>query len=314
MVAEFECAGVYHSLMGLTRQRDRKFRRALAVLRRFPNRSAILCLVDFASYARQPDRELDLVTGALLIAQDAFPALDLSRERRRIRELSEPLVGIGLESQSASVQARALSDHLHIACGFRGNTDKYHDPDNSFLNLVIERRVGIPISLAVVYLSVAERVGIHARGIGFPGHFLVRVDTARETIVIDPFFGGEMLDRDRLVHLLRRVAPRAAFAVEMLDPASTRQMIARMLINLRALYAARGDAGRLLVVLDRLVDLMPEAYEEIRDRGFLCAKLGARAAAVSDLRRYLEALPHADDAEMVRQALANLDTAVALPD
>lgn len=264
--------------------------------------------MEFAAYAQKPDRELDLVTGALLIARDAFPGLDMDRERGRLDALSKPLLGCGLERQPAAVQARALADHLHVGCGFRGNAENYHDPDNSFLNVVLERKLGIPISLAVVYVSVAERVGLRANGIGFPGHFLVRVDDGQSMTVMDPFFGGELLDREALEGLLHRAAPRASLSEDMLDPAPARHVVARMLMNLRTLYAARGDAGRLLVVLDRLVDLIPEAYEEIRDRGFLYARLGARSAAALDLRRYLDALPHAEDAFDVRRALGKLET------
>jgi len=263
--------------------------------------------LDFASYARRPDPELDLVTGALLIARDAFPGLDLERERSRLDALSAPLLGCGLERQPAVVQARALADHLHGGCGFRGNAENYHDPDNSFLNVVLQRKLGIPISLAVVYVSVAARIGVRAQGIGFPGHFLVRVDDGRSTVVMDPFFGGELLDRQALEGLLHRAAPKAALSDDMLDPAPARHVVARMLMNLRTLYAARGDAGRLLVVLDRLVDLIPEAYEEVRDRGYVYARLGARASAAADLRRYLDVMPHADDADSVRRAIAKLE-------
>lgn len=263
--------------------------------------------VDFASYARLPDRDLDLVTGALLIAKDAYPGLSLEHERRRLDEISRPLLGQGLERESAVVQAKALGAHLYGVFGLRGNAENYHDPDNSFLNVVLDRRLGIPISLAVIYLAVADRVGVRARGVGFPGHFLVRVDDGRTTVILDPFFGGELLDRSALAGLLRRVAPRAVLTDAMLDAAPTRNVIARMLLNLRTLYAARADAGRLLVTLDRLVDLLPEAYDAIRDRGYVYARLGAHAAALADLRRYVDVMPHADDAAEVQRAIANLE-------
>lgn len=264
--------------------------------------------MDFSSYAAKPESELDLLTGALLIAKDAYPALNLDEERARIDILAQPLKAQGLERESAHVQAQALSRLLHEAYGLRGNTENYHDPDNSFVNVVLDRKLGIPISLAVVYLAVADRVGIRARGIGFPGHFLVRVDDPRGTVVMDPFFGGELLDRPALEGLLHRVAPRMTFSEEMLDPAPARHVVARMLMNLRTLYAARGDSGRLLVALDRLVDLVPEAHEEARDRGYLYARLGARDAALADFQRYLSALPHADDASEVKRAISQLES------
>lgn len=269
--------------------------------------------LDFAVYARRPEAELDLLTGALLIARDAYPALDFEHERGRLDELSRPLLGAGIHREPAIVQARVLREHLHSGHGFRGNAENYHDPDNSFLNVVLDRKLGIPISLAAVYVEVAARAGVCAQGVGFPGHFLIRVDDGRTTVILDPFFGGEVLDRDALEGLLRRAAPRAALSEGMLDPARPRHIIARMLMNLRTLYAARGEAGRLLVVLDHLVDLIPEAYDELRDRGYLYARLGARSSAVADLRRYLEVLPHADDAGEVRRAIKNLEGDLGAP-
>lgn len=262
--------------------------------------------VDFPSYARQSDRELDLLTGALLIARDAYPLLDPAAEERRLDELAEPLRARGLGELPASLQAKALADYLYVSCGFRGNVDQYHDPDNSHLNIVLERRLGIPISLAIVYMEVARRVGVRAGGVGFPGHFLVRIEDDSGSLIVDPFFGGDTLDRAALQELLQRTAPRMTMREEMLQSIPVRHMITRLLMNLRAIYAARGDGGKLLVVLDHLIDLVPDAVDEMRDRGYLYARLGAPHAAVADLTRYAEALPHAGDAAEVRQAIEKL--------
>lgn len=263
--------------------------------------------MDFLAYARQSDPELDLLEGAVLIAQLAYPALERAAEARRLDQLAAPLIGRGLGRLPVVAQARALADHLHLGCGFRGNTEAYHEPENSFLNRVLERKLGIPISLAVVYIEVARRVGLDAHGVGFPGHFLVRVDSQHDSAIVDPFFGGELLDRAALTGLLHRAAPRMALVDEMLAPVGVRQIVTRMLINLRSIYAARGDAGRLLVVLDRLVDLMPDAADEIRDRGYLCARLGAPRAAAADLKHYLDALPNAGDVAEIREAIERLE-------
>ncbi|MFZ5894059.1 MAG: SirB1 family protein [Myxococcota bacterium] len=262
----------------------------------------------FSSFAQQPDRDLDLVEGAVAVARIAYPGLEVSAVRARLDELAAPLIPLGLARLPAAAQARALADHLYRVHGFRGNQEAYLDPQNSFINAVLERRLGIPITLAVVYVEVARRLGVVARGVGFPGHFLVRIDDARDTVVIDPFFGGEILDRGALSDLLRRVAPRMNLRDEMLDPASVRHIVARMLMNLRGIYAARADSGRLLAVLDHLIDLMPDAADEVRDRGFLCARLGAPQFAVADLRHYLDALPHAGDVAEVRRAIERLES------
>ena len=268
--------------------------------------------VDFRSYATRPDDELLLLDGAVHIARLAYPGVDPEKESARLDELARPLLGRGLERRPLLVQARAMADHLYVASGFRGNVESYHDPDNSFINVVMERRLGIPISLAVIYLEVARRVGLEAHGVGFPGHFLVRLDAGPDTVVVDPFFGGEILDRAALANLLRRGAPRGTLVDAMLDPVSVRQILTRMLINLKSIYAARGEAGRLLAVLDHLADILPDAVDEVRDRGFLYARLGAPRAAVEDLKSYVQALPHAGDVPEIRRLIARLEAELAV--
>jgi regulator of sirC expression with transglutaminase-like and TPR domain len=264
--------------------------------------------VDFAAFARKPDAQVDVLEGAVLIARDAYPGLELEKERLRLDRLSEPLAGLGIEHLPAFGQARALGEYLYVTAGFRGNAEHYHEPENSFINVVLDRKLGIPITLAIVYLEVATRLGVRARGVGFPGHFLIRVDDPSGPVFVDPFFGGDILDAAALDALLKRSAPRAAVSPGMLEAVSPRQIVMRMLMNLRAIYAARAEPGRLLLVLDHLVDLMPDAADEIRDRGYLCARLGATSAAVADLRRYVAALPNAEDASQVRRAIDRLET------
>src|SRR5690606_9939013 len=132
--------------------------------------------VDFAAYAAQPDGELDLLEGALLVAGDAHPGLDHARVSREIEALAEPLRRRGVAELPAAAQARVLADQLFVAAGFRGNETDYYDPRNSFLDDVIARRTGIPISLSILYVEVARRAGVSASPVGFPGHFLVRID------------------------------------------------------------------------------------------------------------------------------------------
>lgn len=263
--------------------------------------------MEFRSYAERADSEDALLEGAVHVARLEYPGLVLAEIAHALDELAAPLVPLQLASQPLDAQADALAEHLHVRCGFRGNVANYHEPENSFINLVIDRRVGIPISLSLVYMEVARRAGVRARGLGFPGHFLVRLDDDFETRVIDPFFGGKRLDRHGLEDLLRRIAPGLAFSQEMLQPASTPQMIVRMLMNLRAIYAARAETGRLLAVLDHLIDLLPDAIEEVRERGLIYAKLGARDAALADLRRYLRELPQAGDGAEIRRLLERLE-------
>ena len=262
--------------------------------------------MDFPAYAAQPDHALDLLTGALLIATDAYPSLDWAEQEAALEELSAPLARLGLAELRAAAQARALSDHLALRCGFRGNTEEYYDPRNSYLNEVLQRRRGIPISLAVVYIEVARRAGAKLSGVGFPGHFLVRVDGASGPVVMDPFNGGQVLSEEALSDLLRRANYRQPFSRDMLSPTPVRHVIARMLMNLRGIYATQGDYARLLLVIDRFLDLMPESTEELRDRGYLWARLGAPEAALRDLESYVERLPNAGDVADVRLTIERL--------
>jgi regulator of sirC expression with transglutaminase-like and TPR domain len=260
--------------------------------------------VDFRAYAAQPDHELELLEGALLVAADARPGLNPVAIAAELDALAEPLVGQRLGKLSARQQATALAARLFGVGGFRGNTRDYHDPKNSFLDEVLARRTGIPISLSVLYVEVARRAGVCASPVGFPGHFLACIDGPDQRLVVDPFHGGGTLDAMALSALLRRSGSKLAYNAGMIGPTPVRQVVARMLTNLRGIYASRGEYARLLVIFDRLIDLLPDAPEELRDRGLLFGRLGAPDAAVGDLTRYLELLPHAGDAPEVRNWIA----------
>lgn len=270
--------------------------------------------MEFRDYARSTDDRLDLLTGALLIARDAHPGLDLDAERRRLDELAAPLARRGLSRLPPTVQARLLSDYLYVVCGFHGTRGDYYSPGNSFLNEVLDRKSGIPITLAVVYIEVARRLGVSASGVGFPGHFLVRLDAPpgelaaerNEPVIVDPYRQGRLLDATALRELLRRAKVRSALSNDMLAAAPTRHVVARMLMNLRGIYAERGDTARLLLVLDRLIDLLPHLTSEVLERAGLYEQLGAPAAALADFRRYLEIDPSGEGAEAARRAVERL--------
>jgi regulator of sirC expression with transglutaminase-like and TPR domain len=257
--------------------------------------------LDFHAYAEQPDDELDLLEGALLIAKDAYPGLDPVLVEADLDALADPLVKARVAEMPAPIQARALQEHLFVRLGFRGNRDDYYDPKNSFLNEVVARRMGIPISLSLVYVEVARRAGVVASPVGFPGHFLARIDDHDRRVVIDPFHGGESLDVVALAELLRRAGSKLRYSADMIAATPVRHVVARMLMNLRGIYASRGEYARLLVVLDRLIDILPDASEELRDRGLLLGRLGAPEAAARDLDTYVERQPHASDVPEVRR-------------
>jgi regulator of sirC expression with transglutaminase-like and TPR domain len=272
--------------------------------------AALVRAATFEQLAALPDECIDVAAGAALIARDTYASLDVERLLARFDALAAPLASRDLASLPPEAQAEALSQHLSETLGFRGNEADYYDPRNSLLPDVLERKLGIPITLALVYGEVARRVGVRARGVSFPGHFLVRVD-ARERddapVVVDPFFGGRRLDEGGLKRLLARSAPSQTLVPsEHLAVASARTMLVRMLINLKWIHATRGDFARALLALDRIISLQPDSVPALRERGMLAARLGSVEAARADLSRLLELVPQAPDASSIRQRLEEL--------
>ena len=207
---------------------------------------------------------------------------------------------------------RLLNRFFFQELGFSGNVNDYYDPRNSYVHCVLETRRGIPITLALLYVELANQVGLDACGISFPGHFLAKVHMPQGEIVIDPFTGQSM-SRDALDALLvpyRRRGARSGLGEaplgSFLQPARPREVIARMLRNLKEVFRSSQDAARLLAVAERLVILLPDAWEERRDRGLVHAALGARFPAMADLAGYLEHAPDAPDRPAIRKRLAEL--------
>ncbi len=232
---------------------------------------------------------------AIWLAQDTYPTCDASSILASLDQLGSELKSFGdLASKSPLVQARSLADFLHRRHGFVGDEDTYSDPRNSYLNEVLTRKKGIPISLSVVAIAVGSRAGVQVEGIGFPGHFLARVG-GPEGVFIDPFHGFRPLSSEELHELARRyLGPNHTATPDVLGPVSTKALIVRMLANLKRVYEERGDHARALVVCDRLVDLAGEP-RFLRDRGLHALALGSVELGRKDIRRYLEESPNADD-------------------
>jgi regulator of sirC expression with transglutaminase-like and TPR domain len=272
--------------------------------------------ITFEQLAALPEERIDVVIGAALIARDAYAGLDLERLSARFDEIAAPLIARGIASCAPQEQVQMLASHLYEDLGFRGNEQDYYDPKNSLLPDVLDRRLGIPITLALVYCEVARRAGVRARGVSFPGHFLVRVDAMGHDdapLAVDPFFGGRVLDETGLQKLLERASPAQKLVVEEhLAPASPKTMLVRMLINLKWIYATRGDFARALLALDRIICLTPDSVPALRERGLLAVRLGAVEAARADLSRLLELVPQAPDASTIRKQLEELHAKVAV--
>lgn len=261
----------------------------------------------FAEAVCGPDEEIDLGRAALAIAQGEYPELEIEAYLARIDRLASAVKGrCGGDDDPIHLLA-AINYILFIREGFCGSRWDYYDPKNSFLNDVIERKRGIPISLSVLYIEVARRIGLNLDGVGFPGHFLVKYAGSEGEIVIDPFDRGEVRSEEELQGILDRIhGGKVGFLPEHLAPASKRQILKRMLNNLKAIYLQCGDLKRGLSVVERLVILDPDSAQEIRDRGLFYLQLERPAEALEDLETYLKLASGAEDAEAIRERVASL--------
>jgi regulator of sirC expression with transglutaminase-like and TPR domain len=262
---------------------------------------------DFAALVAAGPRT-DLARGALAIARIGHPALDPDRHLRQLDALAaaaRPALTPGAPPGEA---ARTLARHLFAACGFRGNVQDYYDPRNSFLNYVLERRTGIPITLAVVLIETARRLGLGLEGVGFPGHFLVRVPDPAAPLLLDPFHGGRGVSDAELLARYRALGHADADRVPPEAVASTGALgiLTRMLRNLERIYVDHDDCAHALEAVELLLVLVPDSPDDIRVRGLLHERLECFGAASEDLRRYLALVPDAPDADRVRARLAEL--------
>ena len=259
--------------------------------------------------------EITLAEGALLIAADEYRDLDVDRYLARIADMGEVLRRRLRSDISPTEALIALNRYLFDELGFSGNSADYYDPKNSFLNEVIDRRLGIPITLAVLYIEIGRRIGLRLEGVSFPTHFLVKCVLRDGAVIIDPYARGASLGLDdlqaRLQTLASEVELDAALAASLLAAASPNDIFARMLNNLRGIYLQRGEREKALAASSRIIALMPEAAEELRERGELYAELECFRAAVADLRHYLTLRPTAPDAAHVRLRLAHLEPLAA---
>jgi len=256
---------------------------------------------------------IDLARASLAIAREEYPELDEVRYLRELDRLSmQAMRGI---PSGASQERRVgrLNAVLFHEMGFAGNQSDYYDPRNSFLNEVIDRRTGIPISLSVLYLEVGRRCGLRVDGVGFPGHFLCKVTLDEGELVVDPFHRGQLLG---LPEIKRRLAAAVGdgvrFDARVLRPARPREILVRMLQNLRAVYQERSDLPRALSAVDRLLLLAPDNLRALRDRARLFEELGGSAAAADDLQKVLDLDPQASDAGALRARLERLRGASGL--
>ncbi len=269
-------------------------------------------VLDYFATLVADDRQFTQLEAAIAIAQDDEPTLDIQTVLAQIDVLAVKLKQRIAADTSPLQRLRYLNRYFFQELGFAGNVNDYYDPDNSYLHRVLATRRGIPISLALLYIEIAQQIGLDARPVSFPGHFLVKVKMPQGEVVIDPF-SGQSLSRETLEERLMPYRHRQGLTGEFdaplglfLQAASGRDVLARLLRNLKEIHRSAEDWPRLLAVQQRLVVLLPEAWDERRDRALVLAELGDHAAAAADLSAYLERHPVADDAGALRERLAEL--------
>jgi regulator of sirC expression with transglutaminase-like and TPR domain len=262
---------------------------------------------EFRKVVDRADDQIDLSRAALTMAACDSPGLNVVDYLAKIDAIASVVRRRSGDETRVYRTLAALNYVLFHELGFRGNREEYFDPRNSFINEVLDRKLGIPISLSVLYIEVARRLGLDLKGVGFPGHFLVKGRAEGDEVVIDPFNGGEIKSRQALDELLYGLyGGQIGFRPEFLDAVTKKQILARMLGNLKAIYWKEGDRAKTLSVVERLLIVEPASAEHVRDRGIIYLKLECFHQARTDFETYLNLKPDAEDAGDVREQIVSL--------
>jgi regulator of sirC expression with transglutaminase-like and TPR domain len=261
----------------------------------------------FIQAVRQPDDQIDLERAALYMAQEEYPDLDVEEYVNALDTMADELKQQLPQSLYPLKIIQGMNRYLYQDLNFAGNSLDYYDPRNSYLNQVIDRRTGIPITLSLVYLAIARRVGLPMVGVGLPGHFLIRPIADEMDVFVDPFNSGEVLFREDCEALLQQVYHQPVpLRPEFLVPVTSRQFLMRMLGNLKAIHLNRGDMHNALAAIERMLILYPEAVGELRDRGILYFQMQRWFEARQDLESYLDHMPSAQDRSMIQELLQRI--------
>ncbi|WP_017653712.1 SirB1 family protein [Fortiea contorta] len=261
----------------------------------------------FYQEIQQPDEQIDLAKAALYIAQEEYPQLDPEEYLNALDTMAMELQERLPTSQYPLRIIQSINQYLYEDLGFAGNTANYYDPRNSFLNDVIDRRLGIPITLALVYLELSRRIDFPMVGVGMPGHFLIRPHISDMEIFVDAFNRGEVMFAEDCQERLEQMFQQPVeLKPEFLATVSHRQLLARILSNLKYIYLKQQKLEKTLAAVERILLLFPGMGLELRDRGLIYYQLGHYPQAVDDLQSYLAKIPDADDAAMIRRLLNEL--------
>jgi regulator of sirC expression with transglutaminase-like and TPR domain len=259
------------------------------------------------------DEAIDLLAAALAIARMHYPGLDSARYVAQLDDLAARVRARISDTGDAGQSIAALNRVLYAEEGFKGNTDDYYDPRNSFLNDVLDRKLGIPITLALVYMEVARRVGFPVFGVGMPGHFLLKhYEVDGRAIIIDAFHAGAVLTPQDCQQRLNQIyGSQVMLQSDSLSTVNRRQMLTRMLNNLKSIYAAARDFRKALRVVDMVLAIYPRSPEDVKQRAVLHYNLGQLSAALRDFEDYLKIAPEASDAEDIRQVTLAIQRTIA---
>ncbi len=261
----------------------------------------------FAQIVSRPESDLTLAEAALLIAAEEYPRLEVARYLEKLENLAQHTSFRIGDATNVLEIIEAINQTLFDELGFQGNRENYYDPRNSFLNEVIDRRLGIPITLSVLYLEIARMLRLPLQGIGMPGHFIVGFLSDTQNIYIDVFNGGRVLSENACADLVAGMSGgQMQFSPNHLMPVTKKQILTRMLANLLNIYTGSQDLRRAIAAIERILLITPDSLPHIRDYGLLLAQVDNANAAMAQLERYLKLAPNATDAAELREYLKTL--------
>ena len=265
----------------------------------------------FAEIAALDEETIPLDRAALVLALEEYPDLDIAKYLRKIDTLAARAeVIIGIDRTPVNV-IEGINEALFVHEGLRGNSEDYYDPRNSYLNEVLDRKLGIPISLSLLYLELARRIGFSMRGVGFPGHFLVKHVAGEKEIIVDPFNLGRILTWNDCQELLDKIyKDSVTMNASLLQPMEKKTVLTRMLFNLKNIYTQKEQYLKALSVIDRILMLNPGTPSELRDRGLIYMQTSLFAKALADLETYLAHVAAPDDGPYIKNHIKMLRSIV----
>jgi len=260
-------------------------------------------IAEWVSFSKNPN--YNLVEKCLKMAQILeYPELNISKYIGKINEMGNSLkIKIG-QVKNSTYHISMLNEYLFDELGFDGAEEDYYDPGNSFLNVVLDKKTGIPITLSIIYAEIAKSVGLDLQIIGFPGHVIVKY---KEEIILDPFYSGRLLTIEDLEEILtRNFGEVVEFIPEYLNEATTDQLLTRLLRNLKNAYTQSYAYNSAMKCTDMILGMQPESPEEIRDKGILEERLLRYDKAIPLLNKYLELQPEAEDVDFILELIKSV--------